>query len=514
MPKTDEVALSQFLETCDIQADEYRVEAFTMVILGGDGDLSRRKILPSLYHLFIGNEFPKEFSILGFDMADITEEEYRSKMKDAVQEFSNEYPDRWDEFSSHLFYLHGNFEDEEVFKKLILKVTKISVPGKNKGKEVIYYMAVPPQIMPRAVDQLKHHNLCRGIFSTKIVVEKPFGRDRASAAELNRMLLESFDEDQIYRIDHYLSKEPVQNIIFMRFSNTIFEEFWNYRYVDNVQITVAEDIGIEHRGSFYEKAGVVRDIVQNHMMQMLGLVAMEPPVGFRADFIRDEKIKIFRSIRPMDDEHIDNFVVRGQYGQGRVNGEEVVGYRDEKNVSDSSLTPTFFAAKLFIDNWRWAGVPFYIRTGKRLEKRVTEICIEMKQLPLRLFGRSCDTAGDANLLTLTVQPDEKIALKFGVKYPYSHNQIYPVHMVFGYKDTFKVKSRYPYERLLVDCIKGDLTLFLRQDAVEAMWQVVDPIIARWENIPPAGFPNYKAGTWGPEEALTMIQRDGRKWITH
>jgi len=512
MTKTDEVISSQFLETCDIPADEYKVEAFTMVIFGGAGDLSGRKILPALYHLFTEDEFPEGYSILGFDRIDLTEEQYRSSMRDAVRKFSDEEPVRWDEFSRHLFYLQGNLEDDEAFKKLILKVRKI-VPGKRKNKEVIYYMALPPRALPAAVELLEHHNLCRGVFRTKIVVEKPFGTDRSSAAHLNRMLLEAFDEDQIYRIDHYLSKEPVQNIIFMRFANTIFEQFWNFRYVDNVQITVAEDMGIGHRGAFYETAGVVRDIVQNHMMQMLGLVAMEPPVGFRADFIRDEKLKIFRSIRPMDNEYIDKFMVRGQYGQGNVHGEDVIGYRDEKAVSKASLAPTFFAGKFFIDTWRWAGVPFYVRTGKRMAKKITEICIEMKQLPLRLFGRVCDTPGEANVLTLTIQPDEKIALKFGVKYPFSHNQIYPANMVFSYKETFKIKSHYTYERLLVDCIRGDLTLFLREDAIEAMWGIVDPINARWESIEPGEFPNYPAGSWGPEAAALLLEKEGRHWIT-
>ncbi len=513
MGKMEEVIPSQFLQTCDIPADEYKVEAFTMVIFGGAGDLSSRKILPALHHLFTENEFPEGYSILGFDKVDLTEEKYRSNMTEAVRKFSGEEPARWDEFSSHLFYLQGDLEDDEAFRRLIAKVRKIAVPERKKNKEVIYYMALPPQALPVAVEHLKHHNLCRGVFRTKIVVEKPFGTDRSSAAQLNRLLLEAFEEDQIYRIDHYLSKEPVQNIIFMRFSNTIFEQFWNFRYVDNVQITVAEDIGIGHRGVFYEKAGVVRDIVQNHMLQMIGLVAMEPPVGFRADFIRDEKLKIFRSIRPMDNDYIDKFMVRGQYGPGKLNGEDMIGYRDERAVSGSSLAPTFLAGKFFIDTWRWAGVPFYVRTGKRMAKRITEICIEMKQLPLRLFGRVCDTPGEANVLTLTIQPDEKIALKFGVKYPFSHNQIYPANMVFGYKDTFRMKSHYPYERLLVDCIKGDLTLFLREDAIEAMWGIVDPINARWESTGPGEFPNYAAGSWGPKAAHELLEKEGRRWIT-
>jgi glucose-6-phosphate 1-dehydrogenase len=275
---------------------------------------------------------------------------------------------------------------------------------------------------------------------------------------------------------------------------------------------VAEDLGIEHRGEFYERAGVVRDIVQNHMMQLIGLIATEPPVGFTAEFIRDEKLKILRAFRPMDKQYIDNFTVRGQYGPGKINGGEVHGYRAEANVSSSSIMPTFFAGKFYIDNWRWAGVPFYVRTGKRMARRITEICVQLKQVPLRLFGRACDVP-ESDVLTLTIQPDEKISVRFGVKYPYSQNQIYPVNMVFSYLETFKLKSHFPYERLLVDCLKGDLTLFVREDTVEAMWEIVDPIIARWESFPPPVFPNYAAGTWGPKAAHDLIESEGRHWLT-
>ena len=511
---SQEIIGSRFLQTCDIPVEELIVKPFIMVIFGGAGDLSKRKLLPSIFHLYTEGEFSKKFSILGFDKVEFSEEQYSNMIKEAVMKFTDKPFDEnvWNEFSKHLFYLSGKFEKDENFSNLIKKINRVSSTMGKEQRDVIYYMAVPPQVMPLAVEKMKHHNLCKGTFQTKVVVEKPFGSDRVSAMKLNKILRESFNENQIFRIDHYLSKEPVQNIIFFRFSNTLFEHLWNRRYVDNIQITVAEDLGIEHRGEFYEKAGVVRDIVQNHIMQIIGLIAMEPPVGFKDEFIRDEKLKIFRSIRHMDDEHIDKYTVRGQYGPGKIEGRDVAGYREEANVSPSSITPTFFAAKLYIDNWRWAGVPFYIRTGKRMPKRITEICIQLKQVPLRLFGRVCDVP-ESNILILTIQPDEKISVRFGVKYPYSPNQIYQVNMVFSYRETFKVKSHFPYERLLVDCLKGDLTLFIREDAIEAMWEVVDPIISRWESMAPADFPNYSAGTWGPDGAATLLEQDGHYWIT-
>ena len=512
--QNDDMIDSRFLKTCDITVEERGLEPFTMVIFGGAGDLSKRKLLPSIFHLYKKDELLKEFSILGFDRIKMSEEEYRNMMREAIADFTDEpvEEDKWTEFSKHLYYFPGVFEDDENFEKLIKKIIQVSAPKPGKPRRVVYYMAVPPVVTPVVIDKLERHNLCKGKFHTNIIVEKPFGSDRASAAELNHTLRKAFDESQIFRIDHYLSKEPVQNIIFFRFANTMFEHLWNRQYVDNIQITVAEDIGIEHRGGFYESAGVVRDIVQNHLLQLVGLIAVEPPVGFKAELIRDEKIKIFRSIRPMEEKHIDQFTVRGQYGPGKIGGDDAPAYREEPHVSPSSVTPTFFATKMFIDNWRWAGVPFYLRTGKRMAKRITEICIQLRQVPLRLFGRICDSP-EPNYLILTIQPDEKIAVRFGVKYPYSENQIYPVNMVFSYPETFKIKPHLPYERLLLDCLKGDLTLFVREDEVEAMWEVVDPIIARWESISPPDFPNYSAGTWGPREARLLLEQEGRHWIT-
>jgi glucose-6-phosphate 1-dehydrogenase len=505
---------SKYLKTCDIPLHPYKVEPFTMVIFGGAGDLSGRKLLPALFHLYREDELSAGFSVLGFGRHQITDDQYRAMMKDAVRGFGREPVDdrAWDEFSAHVFFLSGDYAADESYEKLSERLATISIPTEKGNRNVIYYMAVPPQATPVIVEKLKQHNLSRGIFGTKIIVEKPFGDDLPSAVRLNRILTDAFDEKQIFRIDHYLGKETVQNIMFFRFSNAIFERLWNSRYIDNVQITVAEDIGIEHRGAFYEETGVVRDIVQNHIMQLIALVAMEPPIGFEADLIRDEKGKVFRAIRPMDDEYIDRFTVRGQYAAGRMKGGTVAAYREEKGVAPDSSTPTFFAGKFSIANWRWAGVPFYVRTGKRLARQVTEICIQFKQPPLKLFGRTCDIL-EPNMLTLTIQPEEKISLRFGVKYPHEINKIYPVNMLFSYQDTFKTKTHPAYERLLIDCMKGDLTLFVRQDGVEAMWEALDPLIARWESNPPRDFPNYRAGSWGPLEAELLLQRDERCWLT-
>lgn len=505
---------SKFLQTCDIHLAPHKIKPFTMVIFGGGGDLSKRKLLPALFYLFIENELPDRFSIIGYGRHQLSDEQYRAMMKEAVIEFGDKPLDEglWDEFSRRLFFVSGHFEEDESYRQLSEEINQVSVLSADGGIDVIYYLAVPPQATPVIVEKLELHDMCRGRFSAKIIIEKPFGRDLASAVELNRVLTAVFDENRIYRIDHYLGKETVQNILFLRFSNSIFERLWDSRYIDNVQITVAEDIGIEQRGAFYEQTGVVRDIVQNHIMQLLALIAMEPPIGFEADFIRDEKVKVLRAIRPMSDEEVDKFTVRGQYGPGKVHGVAAPGYREEKDAAPDSAVPTFFAGRFFIANWRWAGIPFYVRTGKRLARRVTEICIQFKQPPLRLFGRTCDVL-QPNILVLTIQPEERISIRFGVKYPHEPNKIYSVNMLFSYPDTFRVKSHPAYERLLIDCMKGDLTLFVRQDGIEAMWEVVDPIISRWASMRPGGFPNYPAGSWGPVDASLFLQQEGRCWLT-
>ncbi|OPY67024.1 MAG: Glucose-6-phosphate 1-dehydrogenase [Syntrophorhabdaceae bacterium PtaU1.Bin034] len=512
---SDEIIVdSRYLQTCDIRLSETELHPFTLVIFGGGGDLSRRKLIPSLFHLFKEKELPRDFSILAFDRLELDDARYRKVMEEAIRASDQRAVEKsvWEDFSGHLFYLCGSFEKSDSFERLRERVDRVGIPASTGTKDVIYYMAVPPHAVPLAVEKLKDHALCKGLWDARIVVEKPFGENRESAARLNRLLTGAFDEKQIYRIDHYLAKEPVENITFFRFSNTIFEEVWNRRYVDSVQITVAEDIGIEHRGVFYEKAGVVRDILQNHLLQLLSLMAMEAPSGFTPDLIRDEKVKIMRSIRPVDADYIDRYMVRGQYGEGRVGDRDEPGYRREPNVAAASRTATFFAGKFYIDNLRWAGVPFYLRTGKRLAKRITEICIQFKRLPLRLFGRTCDVL-DPDVLFLTIQPDEVISLRFLVKYPYSSNQVYPVRMDFSYKEAFKTPHHEAYEQILLDLMRGDLTLFVREDTIEEMWSVVDPIDERWESIPPDDFPNYRAGTWGPAAAERLMEQEGRRWLT-
>ena len=502
------------IQNCDIELDDFTIDPFTLVIFGGAGDLSQRKLLPMLFHIFTEGDLPPDFSIVGFGLPEMDDDGYRNLVREAVRTHGEEpfEEKHWEAFSRHLHYLSGDFETAANYEKLTSELNLLCGKQSGEKRRVIYYMAVPPDFFPVIINQLSSHRLCKDRFDTRIIIEKPFGRNRGSAEALSSTIRAAFDESQIYRIDHYLGKETVQNIIFFRFANSIFEPLWNRRYIDNVQITVAEDLGIEHRGNFYEEAGVVRDIIQNHMLQLVALVAMEPPVGFAADYIRDEKVKIFRSIRLMDSEYVDAFSVRGQYGPGRIGGETVPGYREEKDVAKDSNTPTFIAAKLHIDNWRWAGVPFYIRAGKRLPKRITQICIQFKQPPLRLFSHTCDIL-NPNFLLLTVQPREEITLHFGVKYPLSRNAIHPVNMEFDYQKAFKTKRHSPYERLLIDCMRGDLTLFVRQDGIAAQWNVVDPLIVRWEENPAGDFPNYAAGAWGPGDSDRLLLKDGRNWIT-
>ena len=505
-------AASRFLQTCEVLTTDIKVEPFALVLFGGTGDLSKRMLLPSLYHLKKDGRLPEDFAIFAFGLPDMSDEQFRDFARKSLETFSRESfkTSIWDEFYPHLFHISSDFSSAEGYTNLYDRIGETCRSTPENKKEVVFFLAVPPSAAPVIVTKIGEHKFCGEGFVPKIIMEKPFGRDRASALELNRTVLSVFNENQVYRVDHYLGKETVQNIIFFRFANSIFEPLWNRRYVDHVQITVAEQVGVEQRSLFYEQTGVVRDIVQNHIMQLVALVAMEPPVGFEAELIRDEKVKVFRTIRPMDAEYISKYTIRGQYGPGKVNGVEVAGYREEKEVASDSKIPTFFAARLYIDSWRWAGVPFYVRTGKRLAERYTEISVQFKQPPLKLFGRTCDII-EPNRLVFSVQPQEAISLSLSVKQPGVGNQPHAVSMDFNYESSFGLERYHAYERLLIDCLKGDLILFAREDGVEAMWQVVDPIMEQWDAIPPKDFPNYPAGSMGPEKQDILMEQDGRMW---
>jgi len=501
---------SRFLPKCDTPLYDFYMEPFILVIFGGTGDLSRRMLLPTLFGLYREEKFAGDSHILAVGRQEMSDAQYRGFVRGALEEFASKpfTQTEADAFCSRASYMQADVEAEQTYSQLCRRISEIS--AESQVDSLIYYLAVPPNVIRPIVEGLFERNLCSGVLRPKIIIEKPFGSDKASACGLNEFILKHFDENQVYRIDHYLGKETVQNILFFRFGNSIFEPLWNRRYIDHVQITVAEGIGIEGRGGFYDRAGVVRDIVQNHMMQLLALVAMEPPAGFDADLVRDEKAKVFRAIRSMDAEYIEKFTVPGQYGAGKVDGKTVGAYRKEAKVAANSNTATFFAGKLHIDNWRWAGVPFYVRTGKRLARRMTEIYVEFKQPPLRLLGRTCDII-EPNSLVLSIQPKEEMSLQLNVKRPGVGNQPFAIKMDFDYAESFEMKTRPAYERLILDCLKGDLTLFARSDGVEAMWEVVDPIISRWESEGAGEIPKYEAGSDGPGESAELLKADGRQW---
>jgi glucose-6-phosphate 1-dehydrogenase len=492
---------------------DYRVaDPAVMVIFGGTGDLSGRKLLPALYNLAKQRSLPAGFAVVGTGRDDLTDQAFRKQASDKIHQFSRTQPidDRvLSALLDSLSFVKVDFSKLDDFKLLATKLQALDdtrlVPGNR-----IFYCAVPPQTYQLIAVQLQAAGLNTGNGFHRIVIEKPFGLDLKSARELTETLHKAFSEDSVYRIDHYLGKETVQNILAFRFANAIFEPVWNANLIDSVQITAAEDIGIENRGGYYDRTGALRDIVQNHAMQLVSLTAMEPPLAFEANAVRDEKVKVLRAIRPLIGEDIEQSTVRAQYTKGWVLGEQVPGYREEPDVAQDSQTETFAALRLFIDNWRWAGVPFYIRAGKRLPKRVTEIRIQFKKPPHLTFGREAMKEVDPNALTLRIQPEEGISLKFGAKVPSAGLRIRSVTMDFQYMTSFLVEAPEAYERLLLDCMIGDPTLFTRADEVEAAWTLIDPIEEAWRNgRPPLG--TYPAGTWGPPEAARLLQDDGREW---
>ncbi len=489
-----------------------------IVIFGATGDLTRGKLMPALYTLVRLGLVPPEFAVVGVARRPKTDQVFRSEMADAVRAVSASAPDgtAWERFAQGLFYVQAEFGDQEGYARLRTTLERLDRERGTRGNR-IYYLATAPEYYSEIIQGLGKQGLVeraplsgdgRGPWM-RVIVEKPFGRDLASAQALNRTLLRVFRENQIYRIDHYLGKETVQNILVFRFANGIFEPLWSQHYIDHVQITVAETVGVEERAGYYDTAGVVRDIVQNHMMQLLTLVAMECPVAYDADAVRDEKVKVLRAARRIRPDDVPLNVVFGQYGPGTISEQPAVGYREESRVAHDSRTPTFVALRLQIDNWRWAGVPFYLRSGKRLPKRVTEIAVQFKRAPLPLFG---DWGQEPNLLLLNIQPDEGISLRFIAKVPGTATTLRPVDMGFQYGAAFGREELSAYERLLHDCMLGDPTLFTRRDEAEEAWDMLDPVLTWWDKSKPRPQPaGYAAGTWGPEAAQDLIARDGRRW---
>ncbi len=486
-----------------------------MVIFGAGGDLTKRKLIPALYNLSAEGLLPKNFAIVGFGRVDLNDEAFRDKLsRDIKEHTTREFsPEIWQWFIKRLYFVQGEFNNPDAYKRLSSRLEQINRDHSTAGN-ILFYLATPPSAFCEIVHQLGQAGLAREEEKRwrRIIIEKPFGRDFESARALNRKIQEVLKESQIYRIDHYLGKETVQNILVFRFSNGIFEPIWNRRYVDHVQITVAEDLGVEHRGLYYEQAGAIRDMVPNHLFQLLALTAMEPPSSFEANAVRDEKAKILQAIQPLPPAEVLTRTVRGQYGEGRMSdGTRVPAYRSEPNVDPNSNTPTYAAFKIMIDNWRWADVPFYLRTGKRLPERVTEIAIQFKQAPFVLFRKTPVEHLTTNLLVLRIQPDEGIWLHFGAKIPGPTLRLGVVDMDFCYADYFGAKPTTGYETLLYDCMNGDATLFQRADNVEAAWGMVMPVLDVWNALPARSFPNYAAGTWGPAEADALLTREGRKW---
>lgn len=488
-----------------------------LVIFGVTGDLTARKLVPALYNLTREGQLPSHFACVGFARRPKNHEQFRHEMYDAVSQHSRVKPidqNLWNAFQEQIFYHQSEFDNDEGYESLKTFLEEIDARFGTKGNRV-YYLSVPPSYFPLISEKLGKHGLIADPETTKdhwtrVIVEKPFGHDLDTAVELQKNLTQYFKEEQIYRIDHYLGKETVQNLLVMRFANSIFESIWNNKYIDHVQISFAEDLGIGTRGKLWEESGIIRDIVQNHLMQLLSLVAMEPPVNLKADSIRDEKVKVLQSIRPIKKEEMEKYVIRGQYGPGFINGEPVKGYTQEANVDPNSSVETYMALQLFIDNWRWAGVPFYLRAGKRMPKRATEIAIVFKESPGILFRRT-PNKDDANVLVIRIQPDEGVSLRMNSKVPGIGNLIEPVKMDFRYSSYFGASPPEAYERLLIECMFGDSTLFAREDEVLASWDFITPIIEHWQEMRPHDFPNYAAGLWGPEAANDLIQRDGRSW---
>ena len=488
------------------------LEPTVFVIFGGAGDLTWRKLMPALFDLSQDQSMPADFAVIAVDRVDLNDENLRRRLHDGVKKFSRhgKVPGHaWSEFAKHIHYQQGDFKKLHTYTALGAQCVKLE---KEWGAKVhrIFYMATPPSMFGEIPKYLGKAGLASDRELARIVVEKPIGYDLDSARDLNAILAANFDESQTFRIDHYLGKETVQNILAFRFANPLFEPIWNRRYVDFVTITAVEAVGVEHRGGYYDHAGALRDMVQNHLMQLLCLVAMEPMVSFEADEIRNKKVDVLHAIRPIHRDTVHESIVRGQYGKGWVGGKKVPGYREEEDVSPDSQTETFVALRLFIDNWRWQGVPFYLRTGKRLTRQASEISIQFRGVPHQSFPAESTLDWQSSRLVMSIQPEEGIVLRFQAKHPGPKIHLRSVEMQFNYQEAFAVQSPEAYETLLWDIMKYDPTLFMRADQVEAAWQLLMPVLNVWSAAPPSDFPNYAAGSWGPEDTQSLLGQ-GHSW---
>ncbi len=495
---------------------ESKLQPTIFVVFGAAGDLTWRKLIPALYNLHLAHLLPEKFVVFGVDGKAIGLEEWRQHLRNGVEQFSQQgkvETNAWEDFAGNLeMHPFGDFNDDTNSYTALAKAIEDQEKAWGEPAEQVYYLATPPTLVEAIVRNLGQAHLVRDSRRSRVVVEKPFGRDLASAQALNHSLRKTLDESQIYRIDHYLGKETVQNILAFRFANVFFEPIWDRRYIDHVQITVAEQVGVEHRGEYYDHAGALRDMIQNHLMQILCLIAMEPPVSFDADEIRARKVDVLRAIRPLLVDYLHEYAVRGQYGSGWIQGEQVPAYRGEPGVSPVSTTETFAALKLFIDNWRWQDVPFYLRTGKRMAEKVSQAVIQFRSVPHQFFPATARLDWQPNRIVINIHPNEGVALRFQAKQPGVILQLSDKEMHFRYAEAFQTKPPEAYETLLLDVMRGDATLFMRADQIEYAWAIVDPVLEVWEAQPPVGFPNYPAGSWGPESAEVLIAQDRRSWI--
>ncbi len=493
--------------------DYKKISPTLFFIFGGSGDLNYRKLTPALFNLFMDNALPDKFKIIGISRKEYKGDEYETHLKEGIDNFSRrkDSDGQWQKFTKDVSYTAMDVNDENDYKA-IATIAKDTETDFGVHPNIIFYLAVAPQLVPAIIKNLGHLDICRDTKCTRIVIEKPFGHDLESAKEMNHMLAEFFSEEQIFRIDHYLGKETVQNILALRFANALFEPIWNRNYIDHVQITASETVGVEGRGGYYENSGALRDMIQNHILQLLCMIGMEAPVSFDANEIRNKKVDVLKAIKRISKDEVQEYAARGQYGAGWMQGEKVPGYRQEKDVSPESNTETFAAAKFFIDNWRWQGVPFYVRTGKHLHEKTTILTIQFKPAPAFAFPKEAAETWRPNRLSISIAPETDIYLSFQSKRPGQAMLLSPVDMIFNYKDEYDGEEPEAYETLLYDVMEGDATLFMRADQVEEAWEIVMPIIDIWKARKPIDFPNYSPGSWGPEDAEALIARDGHNWI--